>query len=115
MKKRFPRRFERSPYLCNVIVRPLQDGRPFSAHVLNLSRTGLKLFSERVFLEPGKFVDLVFSSGGDIASSCNCHLIGRCVWSHAELDGNFIGMEFSEHLSTSQVGTLFEKTKQEHR
>ena len=57
MKRLVPRDYERKRFIGEAVVRPLVQGQPLSARVLNLGQSGLALFTERG-LTKGQLVEL---------------------------------------------------------
>jgi hypothetical protein len=83
---------------------PATRGR-FQAHVTSLGRGGLGLFSEG-FLEVGQPVELDLSWTNSNGQVFKEHLQGTVVASQVGVDGNTLGVQFTETLSQKNSALL---------
>ena len=91
------RKFERVRFLASALVISPSTKARFQAHVTSLGRGGLGLFSEG-FLEVGQAVELELTwtnPGGQVSKD---HLQGTVVASQVGIDGNTLGVQFTETL-----------------
>ncbi len=105
MKQLIPRKFERKRILGEAVLRPLPNGAPLPAQVLDLAQSGLAIFTGRS-LAQGELVEVKFqvrpAAGGGGLDKRD----GRVVRSRSLADGNVLGIEFTQPLNADELYQL---------
>jgi hypothetical protein len=101
------RAYERVPFFCEVRVSVRSQRPAIAAHTCDISRGGVKLASP-VVLRPGTEVLLEFAlNEGEGAPPEK--VFGRVVRCDADVDANYVGIEFSERLSEIETPSLWQR------
>jgi len=100
------RKYERVRFLASAsVISPAMKTR-FQACVTSLGRGGLGLFSER-FLEVGQQVELELTWTNPVGRVYKDRVQGTVVTSRVGVEGNTIGVQFTEPLGQKN-GALLE-------
>jgi PilZ domain len=100
MAKLMPRQFERVSHLRTMSVRVLPHGAPRSVHALDLSPSGVRLFSERS-IAVGDRVELTWNDRTPAVT-----VAGRVVYVKADESGLSAGVVFDRPLSDAAFRDL---------
>jgi c-di-GMP-binding flagellar brake protein YcgR len=95
------RRYERVQFLCDASVTALPNGAAIAARTLDISLGGVGLLT-RTVLEPGQAIAVSFSLRDSTQKEIKEQAFGRVVAFRADLEGNRVGVEFSEPLNESR-------------
>jgi Tfp pilus assembly protein PilZ len=99
------RRYERFSFLASAKVFTDSGRTSFQAYVTTLGRGGLGLFTEG-FLEVGKEVRLELTWTDQEHRVCIDQLRGTVVSSQVGIDGNNLGVQFTELLGPNNYALL---------
>jgi hypothetical protein len=99
------RRYERVRFLASALVISPSTKARFQAYVTSLGRGGLGLFSEG-FLEVGQAVELELTWTNPGGQVCKDRLGGVVVASQIGIDGNTLGVQFTETLGQKNRALL---------
>jgi len=108
------RRYERVRFLASAWVSSSATKGRFQANVTTLGRGGLGLFTEG-FVEVGQPVELELSWTNPVGQVFKDHLQGTVVASQVGVDGNTLGVQFTETLGPKNKALLdyMQKAQQE--
>lgn len=99
------RKFGRIRFLATAVVHSPSGGNRFEAHVTTLSRGGLGLFSQG-FVEVGHAVDLELTWTGQQGQVFRDRVQGVVVNAQVDIDGNTLGVQFTEPLGPKNHALL---------
>jgi hypothetical protein len=102
MKRLISRKFERKRFVRQATVRPLQEGTPFSAQVLDFGQSGLAMFAIQC-LPTGQLVEIMFCVTQPEGHVGLDKRVGRVVRSRAHPDGNVMGIAFAQPLGADEM------------
>ena len=100
MSKIRPRHHDRERVLRDVTFRVLPVGYPWRASTIDLSRSGVKVFSEQA-LQVGDLLELAWSGGNSVLK-----LNGRVAHVHVEVDGTWAGVQFVAPIDSRAFASL---------
>ena len=99
------RKYERFNYLASALVISDSGNTRFQAYVTSLGRGGLGLFTEG-FLEVGQQVELELTWRDQNHQVCADRVKGPIVASQVGIDGNTLGVQFTELLGQKNRNLL---------
>jgi hypothetical protein len=105
VKRLIPRKFERTRFVGEAVVRPLLDGAPISVHVLDLGQSGLAMYASQA-LAMGQSVEITFPVTQSAVQMGLDKRVGRVVRSRAHPDGNVVGVYFAQPLRADEMKVL---------
>ena len=105
MKQLIPRKFERKRLVGDALVRPLPGGVPRPAQIFDLGQSGLALFLGQS-LATGQLVEVTFRVGQPAVQAGLEKRVGNVVRSHANTEGNVVGIAFEQPLESGEMKVL---------
>jgi hypothetical protein len=105
MRRLVPRKFERKQFIGEATVRPLSEGAPLGARVLNLGQSGVALFTRRS-LPTGQLVEVTFRVGRTAIQVGIDKRDGRVIRGLSLADGNILGIAFARPLKADELAIL---------
>jgi c-di-GMP-binding flagellar brake protein YcgR len=102
------RRYERVPFLCEVVIAPQPKGAPVPAHSLDISLVGAGLTTTAGFAV-GLEIAIDWLLRDPSHRETKERTVGRVVYFNADTDANRIGVEFLEPISELKTPELFRR------
>ncbi|HEX4132267.1 MAG TPA: PilZ domain-containing protein [Pirellulales bacterium] len=102
------RRFERVPFFCKVQLTAHAEHLSVEAHTCDLSLGGVKVAAP-VALPTGSNVSLDFSLADKAGDKTIENVDGRVMRCDADVEANYLGIEFTRPLSAVGTPHLFQR------